>query len=366
MPSTSLLAAPDSVTGDPEISVRSEPALAVGAVLLTTETVAVCCAGPPAPVQDSVKLVVALRAPVAWEPLVALDPLHPALAGAALAVQELAFTVLQFKVELPPAAIVAGIALSVIMGNGKVTATEALALAVPPAPVQASVKVVLAASAAETSLPLVALVPVQPPLAVQLVAFVDDQARLVDEPLVTEAGVAVSVTVGATGAVTVTEALAWPLPPAPLQLRLKVALAVSAAEFSLPLVALLPVQPPDAVHEVALLLLQVSAAAEPEMTLVGLALSVTVGAAAGGAAEPPPPPQAAIATDTKTGAVKRTIPDRRMRPIFDPIAPLINAVFLKAQVRPAFVQPAGCCRGFVYKIGAIGHNSCPRITTHEP
>ena len=173
----------------------------------------------------------------------------------------------------------------------------------------------------------------------QLVAFVDDQARLVDEPLVTEAGVAVSVTVGATGAVTVTEALAWPLPPAPLQLRLKVALAVSAAEFSLPLVALLPVQPPDAVHEVALLLLQVSAAAEPEMTLVGLALSVTVGAAAGGAAEPPPPPQPAIATDTKTGAVKRTIPDRRMRPIFDPIAPLINAVFLKAQVRPAFVQP---------------------------
>lgn len=223
------------------------------------------------------------------------------MAGVALAVQEFAFWVIQLSVELPPAAIVVGFALSAICGNGSVTVTDALALAVPPAPVQDSVKLVLATSAAETSLPLVALVPVQPPLAVQVVAFVDIHVRLVDDPVVTDGGVAVNVTVGNTGAVTVTDTLADPEPPVPEHVRVKLALAVSAAEFSVPLVALLPVQPPDAVHDVALLLLQVSAAVEPETTLVGLAVSVTVGAA-GGALDPPPPPQAARTRDRRTGA----------------------------------------------------------------
>ena len=338
MPSGSLLAAPDSVTWDPEITVRSVPALAAGGLLLTTETVVVCCAGPPAPVQDSVKLVVALRAPVDWEPLVALAPLHPALAGVALAVQEFAFSALQFNVELPPAAIVVGFALRVITGSGRVTTTDALALAVPPAPVQASVKVVLAARAPETSLPLVALVPVQPPLAVQVVAFVDDHVRLVDEPVVTEVGFAVSVTVGNTGAVTVTDALADPEPPLPEHVSVKLVLAVSAAEFSVPLVAFAPVQPPEAVQDVALVLLQVSADIEPETTLVGLTLSVTVGAA-GGAAEPPPPPQAASTIDSRAGAANRVMVGRCMPPIINPITALINAIFLKPAVRPAFVQP---------------------------
>jgi len=224
------------------------------------------------------------------------------LAGVALAVQEFAFCVIQLSVELPPVAIVVGFALSAISGKGSVTVTDALALAVPPGPVQASVKVVLATRAAETSLPLVALVPVQPPLAVHVVAFVDDHVRLVDDPVVTDGGVAVNVTVGNTGAVTVTDALADPDPPVPEHVRVKLALAVSAAEFSVPLVALLPVQPPEAVQDVALVLDQVSAVVAPVVTLTGLADRVTVGAGTGAGVEPPPPPQAARTRDRRTVA----------------------------------------------------------------
>ena len=52
--------------------------------------------------------------------------------------------------------------------------------------------------------PLTALVPVQPLLAVQLVASVDDQVRVMGLPLVTDVGAAEKVTVGTgVGAVTV-------------------------------------------------------------------------------------------------------------------------------------------------------------------
>ncbi len=44
--------------------------------------------------------------------------------------------------------------------------------------------------------PLIAFVPVQPLLAVQVVALVDDQVTVMGLPLVTEAGVAEIVTVG--------------------------------------------------------------------------------------------------------------------------------------------------------------------------
>jgi hypothetical protein len=54
--------------------------------------------------------------------------------------------------------------------------------------------------------------------------------------------------------------------------------AVSAPVEALPLVACAPFQPPDAVHEVALVELQLRAAALPLVTLIGFALSVTAGA----------------------------------------------------------------------------------------
>jgi hypothetical protein len=53
--------------------------------------------------------------------------------------------------------------------------------------------------------------------------------------------------------------------------------AVSALVVVLPLAALVPLQPPEAVHEVALVLLQVRVDVPPDVTLVGLAVSFTVG-----------------------------------------------------------------------------------------
>jgi hypothetical protein len=57
--------------------------------------------------------------------------------------------------------------------------------------------------------------------------------------------------------------------------------ALSAAVKTLPLVALVPLQPPEAVQDVALVVLQVSVALAPVNTPVGFAVSVTVGAGGG-------------------------------------------------------------------------------------
>ncbi len=278
------------------MTIRSLPALAVGGLLATTLTLVEVDDDPPAPVHAKLKVVVALTGPVDAEPLGPRGPLQPPLA-----VQLVALEVVQVSVELPPAGTVGGNALNVIWGKGGVTTTAAVADPEPPAPVHVNVKLALAFSAAEPSLPLVGLFPVQPPLAVQLVAFVDDHVRMVDDPVTTEAGLAVRATVGVGGAVTVTDALAAPEPPVPEHVKVKVALAARAAVVSVPLVALAPVQPPEAVHDVALVLDQASAVVVPEVTLAGLADRVTVGAGTGAGAEPPPPPQAARATEKRAG-----------------------------------------------------------------
>ncbi len=64
--------------------------------------------------------------------------------------------------------------------------------------------------------PLTALAPAQPPVAVQAVAWVADQLRVELVPLVTELGLALIVTIGA-GLLTVTVADWVVLPPAPVQ-----------------------------------------------------------------------------------------------------------------------------------------------------
>ena len=55
------------------------------------------------------------------------------------------------------------------------------------------------------AVPLVVFVPLHAPLAVQLVAFVDDHVRVDDCPLVTVVGFAESETVGAGGVCVVTD-----------------------------------------------------------------------------------------------------------------------------------------------------------------
>ena len=103
--------------------------------------------------------------------------------------------------------------------------------------------------------------------------------RLLLPPLLTVVGDADNVTVGAGGGfVTETEALAWAVPPAPVQLSVKDVLAFNAPVLCVPAVALVPLQPPDAVHDVAFVELHVKVLLPPLLTVVGDADNVTVGA----------------------------------------------------------------------------------------
>jgi len=67
-----------------------------------------------------------------------------------------------------------------------------------------SVKLVVAVSVPVDWLPLVGFAPLQPPEALQLVALVELHVSVEEPPLVTEAGLAVSVTVGAGPTLTLT------------------------------------------------------------------------------------------------------------------------------------------------------------------
>lgn len=66
-------------------------------------------------------------------------------------------------------------------------------------------------------------------------------------------------------------------PPLPVQVKVKAVLALRLPVTSEPEVALLPLQPPEALQEVALVLLQVRVEAEPEVTEVGEAEKEMVG-----------------------------------------------------------------------------------------
>jgi hypothetical protein len=136
---------------------------------------------------------------VECEPLVASLPLHPPEA-----VQDVALVDDQDSVELPPLAMVLGLALKLTVGAGEVTVTLADCAALPPAPVQVRVYVVFALSAPVECEPLVGWLPDQPPDAVQEVAFVVDQLKVELLPLTTELGLAARLTLGA-GAGEVTE-----------------------------------------------------------------------------------------------------------------------------------------------------------------
>jgi hypothetical protein len=115
--------------------------------------------------------------PVDWEPLIGIDPVQ-----APEPLQAVALLVVHVTVELAPAAIDAGVALRFTRGAGEATVTVIDCVAVPPAPVQVSVKLVVVVSAAVICVPLGAMLPLQPPLAVQLVASVAVQLSSVLVP----------------------------------------------------------------------------------------------------------------------------------------------------------------------------------------
>ena len=152
-----------------------------------------------------------VRLPVGAEPLIGSLPLQPPEA-----LQLVALAVVQFRVALPPFATVLGLAVSTTDGEGCVTDTVADCDAVPPAPVQEIANVVLACSVPLDWLPAVPLAPLQPPAAVQAVAFDADHASVVAVPAAIALGLAPIVTVGA-AADTVTVADCMAVPPGPVQ-----------------------------------------------------------------------------------------------------------------------------------------------------
>ena len=141
------------------------------------------------------------------------------------------------------------------------TSTEAFD--VPPGPVQTRSKVVLPVSAEEVSVPDGGRLPAHPFDAVHAVASVLVHERAVVPFGATLVGLAVKAAVGTGGAptATVTELVASPLGPE--HFNAKVLEAVSAGVVSAPDVARVPVQAPDAVQDVAFVLLHVSFPALP-------------------------------------------------------------------------------------------------------
>ena len=80
--------------------------------------------------------------------------------------------------------------------------------------------------------------------------------------------------------------------------------ALSAPVEALPLVALAPLQPPDAVHEVALVVLQVRFDVLPLETLAGFAASVTVGSDGGGVTGVVPVPVTGAVADEQAASTR--------------------------------------------------------------
>ena len=141
-----------------------------------------------------------VSAPVEAEPLTNWVPDQ-----APEAVQLVALVLDHVSVDAPPLATLVGEALSVNPGAGRgaETATVALrGLALPPGPLQLSVKVEFAVSEPVEAVPLVALLPDQAPDARQLVALVLDHVSVDDPPLTMVVGEATRVSVGGSIATT--------------------------------------------------------------------------------------------------------------------------------------------------------------------
>jgi len=134
------------------------------------------------------------------EPLTALVPDQPPEA-----VQEVALADDQVSVAVPPLVIALGPTLKLTVGRGALTETVADWAALPPGPVQVNAYVALVMSAPVDCEPLTALLPDQPPEAVQEVALTDDQVSVELLAEVMVLGLALILTVGA-GEVTETVA----------------------------------------------------------------------------------------------------------------------------------------------------------------
>jgi len=146
--------------------------------------------------------------------------------------------------------------------------------------------------------PETARLPLHPPLAVHEVALVDDQVSFDEDPAVIEVGLAAMDAVGAAAFTdTVVDALADPPPPEQVMPYDVVAAGVT---FCVPATGMLPLHPPVAVHDVALVADQLSADDEPAVIEAGVAEIDAVGLAA--------------VTDTVVDALPEPLPPEQVMP----------------------------------------------------
>ena len=189
--------------------------------------------------------MVAESGPTERLPLVARAPLQ-----APDAVHALASVVLQFSVEVPPAAMLAGLALKLSVGAGRdhrdggglarrASRSGACQRVARRGADWSGARCATGRHSAGSRLPRRS----------SSWHWVDDQVRVDAPPGATLLGVAVSATVGAGGSVTVTVTDCAALPPGPMQVSVNSVLAVSVRR-SRPnlLVARAPLQPPLAVQ----------------------------------------------------------------------------------------------------------------------
>ena len=209
-------------------------------------------------------------APEDCAPLSGLLPDQPPEAA-----QAVAFAEDHVSVEALPELTVLGAALSVIDGGEAPTVTVAVWVAEPPAPVQVNSNSVVLERAPVEVVPLVAIVPCQPPEAVQLVAYSALQLRLDAPPAATVVGVAPSLTTGAPMTAISTDCVADP--PVPSQVSVKFVVALSGSVLAVPLVGCGPVQPPEAMQVCASWAFHCNVAAVCMGTLVLSATNVTAG-----------------------------------------------------------------------------------------
>ena len=128
-------------------------------------------------------------------------------------------------------------------------------------------------------MPLVAFAPLQPaPEAVHAVALVELHVSVDVPPLAMTVGLATKVAVGMILTMTVDALL---VPPVPVQVKEYELGILIAPVLCVPLVALAPLQAPEAVHEVALVELHVSVELPPLPIDVGAAPRDAVGAVTG-------------------------------------------------------------------------------------
>jgi hypothetical protein len=197
---------------DTEVGAALSVAVAAGAAAMTATVAFTGALLPPGPVQVSEKMASLTKTPVDCVPLVGNAALQ-----APDAVHALAFCESHVRVDVAPAVMALGFAVSVAVGTAATPITVD-ALLLPPAPVHVRVNVVPAVSAPVLCVPLNGNAPLQPPDAVQLCALVALHVSVAAAPLATVWISAVKETVGGALTDTVTDEAAL-LPAGPVQVR---------------------------------------------------------------------------------------------------------------------------------------------------